>query len=335
MARSPVRVGIIGAGSVAQIAHIPAWKRSAHVELVALCDPDKARGKAVARKFGIPRVDVDFEDLLRHGDVDAVDICTPNHLHAPIAVAALGHGTDVLCERPLARNSEEAAAMVQAAQKADRILMCALNSRFRRDVQILRQFASKGELGKIFHGKVGWLRAGASYGWKTKKATAGGGVLLDLGVPALDLCLWTMGLPRVETVSASLHRPRANTVEDSAVAMLRLKGGGVLSLEVSWSPNLKHDVSFLQLIGSTGSAELDPLRIHKEMHGNLVNVTPSLESPRNVYKQSYAQEIGHFVDCIRRRSKPLSPGEQGLQLMQVIDAMYESAAAGREVRLTG
>jgi predicted dehydrogenase len=334
VARSPVRVGVIGAGSVAQIAHIPAWKRSAHADLVAVCDPDQARAKAVARKFGIPRVDADFEDLLRSGEVDAVDICAPNHLHAPIAVAALRSGVDVLCERPLATSGKEAESMVQAARKAGRILMCALNSRFRRDVQILRQFVSKGELGRVFYGKVGWLRTGNSYGRKSDSTAGASGVLLDLGVQALDLCLWTIGYPRVEAVSASLHRRRSTQVEDAAVALLRIKGGAVVTLEVSWSPTLERDINYLRLIGSRGSAELDPLRIHKEMHGNLVNVTPSVASPRNVYKKAYAEEIEHFVDCIRRRTKPLSPGEQGLSLMRVVDALYASAEAGREVKLS-
>jgi predicted dehydrogenase len=328
-----VRVGVIGAGSIAQIAHIPGWKRCAHVELVAVCDPDRARASAVARKFSIPRVETDFEDLLRNGEVDAVDICTPNHLHAPIAVAALQSGSDVLCERPLARNAAEAQSMVEASRRYDRILMCALNSRFRRDVQILRQFVAKGELGQVFHARVGWMRrrhGGESDRWKADRGTAGGGVLLDLGVPAIDLCLWVMGHPAVEAVSGAVHRPRQDRVEDSAVGMLRLEGGSVITVEVSWSHILEKDVDWFQLFGSRGAGRIQPLEIHKEMHGNLVNVTPQVASTRNVYKLSYAQEIEHFADCVRRRTQPMSPGEHGLALMRLTDAIYASAEAGRE-----
>ncbi len=332
--KKTLRVGMIGVGNVAQVAHIPAWKRSPHVDLVAVCDPNQARARAVARKFGVPRVETDFEDLLRAGELDCVDICAPNHLHAPIAIAALTAGLDVLCERPLARDAHEARAMVEAAQNAERILMCALNGRYRRDVEILRQFVAKGELGEVFFAKAGWLRKGTQYGgWKGEKAAAGGGVLLDLGVQALDLALWTMGAGAIHSVSASVHRRRQKDVEDAAFGLLRLASGGVLSLEVSWSFSVERDIAYLELFGERGAARLTPLKIHKEMHGNLVNVTPELASPRNVYKQSYAAEIDHFVDCVRRRARPVSPGEDGLELMRVVDALYASAAEGREVVL--
>ena len=224
--------------------------------------------------------------------------------------------------------------MVQAAKKAERILMCALNGRFRRDAQVLRQFVQKGELGRVFYCKAGWLRKGSNYGWKSKKAAAGGGVLLDLGVQVLDLALWILSDARVEAVSASVHIGSGKqSVEDAAVALLRLKGGAVVTLEVSWSLNLQRDVAYLDLFGERGAAQLTPLRIHKEMHDNLVNVTPAMDSPRNVYKQSYAAEIEHFIDCIRRRGKPVSSGEDGLYLMRVVDALYASADAGQEVPL--
>src|SRR5262245_8210470 len=105
VAQRPLAVGIIGAGQMAQVAHIPAWLRlKPEVQIGVLCDEDKARLKAVAQKHGIPRVATDFEEVLRDDSIDAVDICTPNHLHSPIAVAAFRARKHVLCERPMARN---------------------------------------------------------------------------------------------------------------------------------------------------------------------------------------------------------------------------------------
>src|SRR5205814_7332725 len=125
---------------------------------VALCDRDPEKAHRVAQKFGIPTAVARIEDLFEMESLDAIDICTPNFLHAPMAVAALEAGKHVLCERPLARSGEEAAAMVKAAKKSDCMLMCAVQHRFRPDAQLLRTFVQKGDLGQIFFAKAGWLR---------------------------------------------------------------------------------------------------------------------------------------------------------------------------------
>ena len=334
MPQKPLQIGVIGLGSVAQVAHIPGWARlRPDVQLAVVCDEDKARLRAVAQKFGVPKAVADFEDVLRDDSIDAVDICTPNHLHAPMAIAALRSGKAVLCERPMARNGREAESMVKAAEKAERVLMCAMNNRFRADAQILRTFIQKGELGELFHIKCGWLRRGETYGWKAERAMSGGGAVLDLGVQMVDLALWLAGGPAVATVSAQVHRARADAVEDSGVALLRHKGGAVVTVEVSWSLNIERDVAYLHAFGTRGAALLSPLRIHKELHGSLVNVTPAIDSERNVYRQSYEREIEHFVACIRGSKAQLSPGEDGLAIMRLADAIYASAKSGREVTL--
>ncbi len=334
MADKPLQIGVIGAGQVAQVSHLPAWLRlRPGVQLAAVCDEDKARLRAVAQKFGIPRAATDFEEILRDQAVDAVDICTPNHLHAPMAVAALRAGKHVLCERPMARNGREAEAMVKAAEKAGLVLMCAMNNRFRDDVQILRRFIKKGEIGGLFYVKTGWLRRGGSYGWKAERAMSGGGAFLDLGVQMLDIAIWLAGDRQVVTVSAQVHRPRPDAVEDAAVALIRCKDGLVITVEVSWSLNIERDVAYLNAFGTRGAASLSPLRIDKELHGNLVNVTPATQSPKNLYRHSYDREIEHFVSCIRHGEPGLSPGADGLTIMRIADAIYASAKSGREVAL--
>src|SRR5262249_9048139 len=179
----------------------------------------------------------------------------------------------VLCERPLARSSDEAQAMVKAARKADRVLMCAVQHRFRPDAQLLRKVVEKGELGPIFYAKAGWLRPrteGDSDERRRQKRESGGGVVLDLGVQMLDLALWMMGNPAVESVTAGVHRSKKGEVEDNATAFLRLKGGATLTLEVTWGLLMEKDFAYLNLFGAGGAALLDPLRIHRAMHGTLV-----------------------------------------------------------------
>ncbi len=334
MAEKPLLVGLIGAGQVAQVAHIPAWQQlRPAAQLVAVCDEDKARLGAVAQKFGISRAVADFEEILRDKSIAAVDICTPNHLHAPMAIAALRAGKHVLCERPMARNGREAETMTKAAEKAGLTLMVAMNNRFHDDAAILRRFIDKGELGNLFYMKTGWLRRGGSYGWKAEREMSGGGAVLDLGVQMLDVATWLAGDRKVATVSAQIHHPRPGSVEDAAVALIRMTGGLAFTVEVSWSLTIERDVAYLHAFGTRGAATLSPLRIHKELRGNLMDVTPAVASPKNLFKYSYDREISHFVDCIQNGAKQISPGVDGLEVMRITDAIYASAQSGREVAL--
>ena len=336
MPRKTLRIGLVGVGAAAQINHIPALKRLEGVEIVALCDRDPEKAARVAQKFGVPQSSGRFDDLLANDELDAVDLCTPNFLHAPMATAALEAGKHVLCERPLARSAEEAAAMTRAAKKSDRVLMCALQHRFRADAQLLKKFVEKGDLGELFFAKAGWLRQRSDWDsdeWRRQKRESGGGVVLDLGFQMLDLSLWMLGGPRVESVTASVHRQRKGEVEDSASAFFRLAGGATLTLELTWGLLMEKDFAYVNLFGSGGAALLNPLRVHKAMHGTLVNVTPTLETSRNQYKHSVEAQLGHFADVLRKGVKPLGTAEEILPVMELMDAVYRSAEQGKEVRL--
>lgn len=337
MAKRKIRVGIIGAGAGAQINHIPTYGRIEGVEVAAICDIDVEKARRVAQRFNIPIVTADHDEVFADKDIDAIDVCVPNHLHATMSVGALNAGKHVLCERPFGRTPAEAGKMVAAAEKNDRVLMAAFNNRYRNDAQILKTFLQKGEVGKIFYVKSGWLLKHTDWddkSWKSQKRLAGGGVLIDLGVQMLDLALWILGMPEVETVTAStVTRPGVDQVESNAAAFLRLSSCATLTLEVGWSLLMEKDFAYLNLFGEHGAALLNPLRLHREMHGSLVNVTPSVESSRNIYRQSYDNELTHFVDCVRSGKTPLSPGSEAVTVLKVLEAIYKSAQTGREVKL--
>lgn len=336
MARKILRIGLVGVGAAAQINHIPALKKIEDLELVALCDRDPEKVARVAQKFQIPRHYTRFEELLGDDEVQAIDICTPNFLHAPMAMSALEAGKHVLCERPLARSADEAAAMLKAAKKSDRILMCAVQHRFREDAQLLRKFVQNGDLGDIFLAKAGWLRQRTEWDsdeWRRQRRESGGGVVLDLGFQMLDQALWIMGGPKVASVTASVHRQKKGEVEDSATAFLRLVSGATLSLELTWGLLMERNFAYLNLFGTGGAALLNPLRIHKGMHGSLVNVTPTMPTPSNQFKQSIEAEIAHFADSLRKNSRPMGSAEEILPVMELMDAIYRSAENGKEVRL--
>jgi predicted dehydrogenase len=336
VASKTLNVAVIGVGAIAQVSHIPALRRIPGVEIAALCDSDEEKAGRVAQRYGVRRIVDHVDGLLADQGIDAFVVCTPNYLHAPISIAALEAGKHVLCERPMARSASEAEKMLEAANRAGRILMCAMSHRFRADSQILRTFVARKELGSVFFGKAGWLRQ--QKGWEAKErreqlSVAGGGVLMDLGVQMLDLALWILGGPAVEFVTASAHRRREDEAEDSLSAFLRFAGGGALTLEVSWGLLMEKDFAYCNLFGENGAALWNPLRIHKAMHGSLVNVTPEVDSPRNVYKQSIENGLGHFVDCVRKGTKPTADGAEMVILMRLVDAIYRSAENQREVKL--
>jgi predicted dehydrogenase len=336
VARKSIRVGLIGVGGAAQINHIPALKRTDGLELVGLCDRDPEKAQRVAQKFQIPHAYDRLDDLLADDSIDAVDICTPNFLHAPMGIAALEAGKHVLCERPLARSADEAANMAKAAKKADRQLLCCVQHRFRPDAQLLKKFVDKGDLGEIFLAKAGWLRQRTEWDsdeWRRQKKESGGGVVLDLGFQMLDLSLWALGSPEVTSVTASVHRQRRGEVEDSATTFFRLSSGATLTLELTWGLLMEKDFAYLNLFGSGGAALLNPLRIHKGMHGSLVNVTPTMDTSRHQYKHSIEAQIDHFAGVLRRNVKPMGTAEEILPVMQLLDAVYRSADQGKEVRL--
>ena len=330
-----VKIALVGAGNVAQIAHLPAYHKHPDVELVALVDEDPVKCASLKKQYDIPRTYDDFTKMLEKEDLDGVDICTPNYLHAPMAIAALRSGYHVLCEKPLARNATEAAKMVETARESGRTLMVAMNNRFRRDVEILRTFVERGELGDIQMVRVGWQRIAGDWhdrDWVTDQSKSGGGALLDLGVPIMDLAIWIAGLKKPTRVTCNVFGKKGKGgVEDSACALVNFAGGSCLILEVMWNLLEPKDQSYLELYGSRGGATLHPLRIHKAMHGHLVNVTPTLDNQRNYYKESYEAEINHFVECILQKKKPLATGEEALSVLRILDAMYESGAAGNEV----
>jgi len=336
VAKKQIRVAVVGVGATAQVNHIPALKKSEGADLVALCDRDEEKAARVAQRYGVPHSVETLDELLRDDELDAIVVCTPNYLHAPMAIAALQAGKHVLVERPMARNAAEAEKMAQAAKKSDLVLMCSLAHRYRADAQILKKFVDGKELGRVFYAKAGWLRQRSNWkpeDWRDKKRETGGGVLLDLGFQMLDLSLWMLGHPAVDSVTASAHFPPQTQVEDSLCAFLRLETGAMLTLEVTWGLLMEKDFAYLNLFGSGGAALLNPFRVHKGMHGTLVNVTPALDTARNQYKQSIESQIDHFADALRKGNKPMGEAEEILPVMELMDAIYRSADQGKEVKL--
>jgi len=332
-----LRVAVVGAGAITQVAHLPVLRKLKGVEVVAICDNDFPKARSLADRFQVGNAYDDMEELLGATQLDAVVICTPNHLHEGHVLAALGAGLHVLVEKPLALNTASAQRVIRAAEKKDRVVMVGMNHRYRADVQIIRSFVQTGELGEVESVRGSWhvFRPSRSQlGWRLKRDLAGGGAMLDLGLSILDLALWLAGNPKPVRVSATLDRPgRERSTEQAGSAFVVCEGGASIFVDVTWHHLGEGERFGMGLRGSKGTASINPLKVWKEMHGSPMDMAPTGSvSKENSFTASYRAEWAHFVAAIRGEAKPPSL-EEHLTLHRVIDAVYKSADDGRDIQL--
>jgi predicted dehydrogenase len=271
--------------------------------------------------------------MLLSEEIDAVDICTTTNAHKEVALACLEAKKDIFIEKPIARKYLEAVAIADAAKKSKKKVMVGMNNRFRPDTMILRSFIENNDLGKIFYVKGGWLKKLTDQStWMGHKDKSGGGVFLDLGIVMLDLALWMTGYPDVQRVNAANYSHTTPGVEDSAAVFLFLKNGATITIEVSWSFYIEHELFYCNIYGEKGSAKLNPLKIHREMHGSIVNVTPGkVDDTQNLFRRSYENELKHFIGAVRGLHPVISTADEAVQRMRIVDAIYKSAAKGKEI----
>lgn len=332
---SEVRLGLIGVGAVPQTAHLPILSKMRGVKLVALCDNDGGKTRAIAQRYDVRDVFTDIDDLLELETLDAVVVATPNHLHEPHVLAALKAGIHVLCGRPLALSVRGVERILAAAQQADRIVQVDNHNRFRADTQILNQFLRGGELGRLGALRAGTYQLRRALGdWRYRRPEAGGGAFMELGYPLLDLALWFADFPAPVRVSAQMERgPGATAVEDSMLVHLECAAGISFSFDVNWNYFGEADRFWFELHASRGSGRLAPLRVIKELNGRPMDVSPSGATAReSAFLQSYRAQLAHFIAVVRGDVAYEPPGDQ-VVVHRVLEAIYRSAEEGKEISL--
>ncbi|MBQ8325287.1 MAG: Gfo/Idh/MocA family oxidoreductase [Clostridia bacterium] len=353
-----IRVGIIGCGGIAG-AHIGGYKTLTDIaEVVACCDIDGAKAERYANAHGIPAHYVDYKEMFEKENLDAVSVCTWNAAHAPATIDALNAGINVLCEKPMAMNTQQALAMKEAAEKNGKLLMIGFVRRFGNDADILKKFIDEGTMGDVYYAKATYLRRnGFPGGWFGDKEYSGGGPLIDLGVHVIDLCRYLAGGPKPVSVfgvtygnlgpnrAVSAGRQQWSvsknalgidfkyTVEDFATALIRFDNGMTISVEASFNLNIKHDIGNIEIFGTKGGARVDPqIELFTDMNGMFVDVRPSGDTALN-FDGLFAREVRHFVECVRGEKECISTADDGVTLMRILDAIYESAETGKEVSI--
>jgi len=332
-----IRVGVIGAGAIAQVAHLPVLRKFRGVQVMAICDSDLPKARALAERYHVPNAFDDIEEMLGTQELDAALVCTPNHLHEPHILAALTAGLHVLSERPLATSTPAVQRIIRAAEKRDRTLVVAMSHRYRTDVQIVRSFVQSGELGTIDSVRGSWhvfRPSRAQLGWRQRRDEAGGGAMLDLGYAVIDLGLWLANDPKPVRVSATMDvTTRDRGVEHSGSAFVVCEGGGSIFVDVTWHHVGEGERFGVGIRGSKGTAGINPLHVWKELHGVPTDVAPTGSVGReNPFVASCRAEWAHFLAAIRGDARPPALQEH-LTLHRVLDAIYKSAADGRDVML--
>lgn len=319
-------------------------------EMVAVCDVNPDVAKAAAEKFGVSKVVTNAAEIINDPDIDAVSVTTPNKFHHGPTIAALKAGKHVLCEKPLAMNGPEAAEMCRAAKDAGKILQVALQSRFGGPARFVKQYIDQGNMGDIYFARAQALRRRGVPGWGVfiDKEKQGGGPLIDIGVHILDLTLFLMGYPKPVSVfgktwdqmgkNPELYNGMGDydrskfTVEDFAVGMIKFDNGAVISLESSFMGNLEGDPFRTQLFGTKAGAIVNawgetPVKIFTEQGRQMFELIP--QNVPNV-ESSHKAEVAAFVDAILNDKPSPVPGENGLTLNAIFDAIYKSSETGRE-----
>ncbi len=348
-----LKIAIIGVGSISEV-HIASYLSNPLAELYAFCDINEERLKMMGKRHGITKLYTDEAAMLKElPEIDAVSVCTWNSAHAPCTIMALNAGKHVICEKPMAINTGEAEAMLTAAKKNNKKLMIGFVRRFGSDAMLAKDLIDADKLGEIYYGKVTTIRRnGNPGGWFGEKSRSGGGPLIDLGVHVIDLTRYLTGRPKVTSVYAATFnklgarsdvktpKPYVSAgatdhdicdCEDLASALIRFDNGFVLSVEVSFSLNTSKENNTVQLFGAKGGIELGgSVELYNVTEGYMSNVSFAGNTGFDGDK-AFGREINNFLQYVNGTADCRNPAEDGVEMMKILDAIYESASTGHEV----
>jgi predicted dehydrogenase len=348
-----LKVGVIGLGGIANT-HVPGWKASEHAELVAGSDIVTSVFPTWREKYGVEKFYENPLDLINDPQIDIVDICSPNMFHTGQAVAALDAGKHVICEKPLAPRPDDVRKMIAARDRAGKLLMTAQHFRFSGVARAVKAEIDTGVLGQIYHARSWMLRRGFLPVRPTfiYKRNSGGGPTIDIGVHILDLTLWLMGHPKPVTVSGvartalAKHEgafsqwgrgpiPQDIDVEDFASAFVRFDNGATLILEVSWllHHNTPGEDSRVWLYGTEGGCEWPKAEFMSNNYATRQFYNRTLQLTQDTL-EPHALECVEFARAVAEGLPSPVPPEQSLYVQTILDGIYRSQEAGREVTVS-
>jgi len=342
-----LRVGIIGAGGIAN-AHVAELKKMPEVELVAATDNSEAMRTKAIEDWGCVAAYDDWKKMLSESKLDAVSVCTPNFLHLQPTLDALNAGCHVLVEKPIAMDAKEGTRMVKLAEEKGLNLTIAFQQRFAPETQMIKRAVDAGTLGDIMVARVHAMRRRGIPNWGVfgQKKLQAGGPMIDIGVHAMEMAHYAMGLPKPVSASGNVWTYMGNKpsevvsswpnwdyktydVEDLAVGLIRFENGAIMMVESSFAAHIgpEDEVMRFELIGTKGGAKSSPAALYYDRDGTMLNVTPGFLQRNEVFKI----KMTNWVNVCLGKTEDQSPATHGLMIQKMIDGIYASAAKGREV----
>jgi predicted dehydrogenase len=351
------RVGMIGAGTIVQLGHIPRFRDISNVEVVAVVDVNETRARLVAEEAGIANVYTDYKQMLAEVQPDIVVVATPNIFHKQMTLDALNAGAHVLCEKPLALSYADAKEMMDLAAERNLVLTVGTHYRWTAPVRAAKAHVDSGFFGEIYAARTVWHRRSGIPGfgsWFTNKDLAGGGASLDIGIHALDRALYLMGYPKPVTASGATYAKfgtrgmglggwgvdrqaaTANVrfdVDDLTWGFVRFENGAVLQFQISWAAHVPTQF-YTELFGTDGGAfvgDRDQVELYTTMNGQDTVIRPDIASSVG---NSYERLIQNFVRHLDGdpTAEIITPRE-ALIAVQIIEGLLRSAESGQEVQL--
>ena len=360
-----LKIGFIGCGGIANQKHLPGMIQQKGVDLVAFCDIVIERAEAAAKKYGTPdaKTYADYRELLADKSIDAVHVLTPNVSHCEITVAALEAGKHVLCEKPMAINTEEAQKMLDAKNRTGKLLTIGYQYRHHHEAALAKRVIDAGYLGDIYYAEASYIRRRGvpTWGVFTDKSKQGGGPLIDIGTHALDMTLWMMNNYEPDYVVGTTYEKlgrllgpdeqgqsdwRGNKdawdnttfeVEDSAFGFVRMKNGATINLKASWALNMATNPGMVVLCGTKGGLDMqDGVRLNHVVAGESSITTVGQKIPPFIPgfgggEAPPSREHEIWVAALKGEGELFVLPEQAFCVTKILDAIYQSSLTGQPV----
>jgi UDP-N-acetylglucosamine 3-dehydrogenase len=350
MSNKKIRVAVIGVGGQGTRVHIPAYLHNKDVDLVALVDVDETKVKKDAKKFGIKKYFSSFDELLQNQNIEAASICTPPNTHAEIALKALANDIHVLCEKPMATNTDDARKMYEASVKKEKILMIGFNLRFQPNYERASDLVLRGRVGHVYLVECNILSSNPLLTWSKSpwffNAESGGGVLVDKGPHVFDLINYIFSDFPI-AVSALSSTYFSSSVEDSCICALEYPGPRIGIGKMSWLSS--QYIESLSIYGTAQSVFASPylfvesnatdipqVSLWRKATESLIRLKfPNFPSLRGTkMTDSYQLEIDHFIKSIRNKQNYSPTALSGLNVLITCDAARKSIETGRKIGIT-
>ncbi len=348
-----LRWAFIGTGGISGT-HIGAIRQIPEIEIVAGCDIKPDRQVWFKQQPGCQNASTytDYKEMLKKEKIDVVDVCTPNGVHCPAAIAALQAGCHVIVEKPMAMDPAECAKMCAAAKKAKKALVCGFQQRYNSNTEMCVRAREAGLLGDIMFVKVHALRRRGIPNWGVfgQKKLQGGGPMIDIGVHMIESAHYAMGEPNPIAASgmtwtymgdqpSQVVCPWPNwdyktyTVEDLAVGQVRFDNGAIMQIESSFCAHIEKEIHYWEIMGTKGGFNSLNSTLYTDMAGTMLNAQAGF-LPDTGWDGVFVRKIQNLVDHILRKTPLRAPGEEGMKVQKIIDGIYRSAAKkGAEVKI--